>query len=79
MAVNVTEPPLQIEVLLDVMVTDGVTDVAEIVIGLLVAVPGFAQGSLLVIITDTVLPLVRADVVKVGAVCPVTFTPLIIH
>ena len=79
MAVNVTEPPLHIEVVLDVMVTDGVTDVAVIVIGLLVVVAGFAQGSLLAIITDTVLPLARVDVVKVEAVCPATFTPLIIH
>ena len=78
-AVNVTEPPLHIEVVVDVMVTDGVTEVAVIVIELLVAMVGFAHGSLLVIITDTVLPLARADVVKVGAVCPVTFTPLIIH
>jgi hypothetical protein len=78
-AVNVTEPPLHIEVLLDVMETDGVTDVVVIVIGLLVAVIGLAHGSLLVIITDTVLPLVRLDVVKVEAVCPPTFTPLIIH
>ena len=78
-AVNVTDPPLQIEVLLAVMDTDGVTAVVVIVIGLLVAVVGFAQGSLLVIITDTVLPLERLDVVKVEAVCPATFTPLIIH
>ena len=78
-AVNVTEPPLQIEVVFDVMDTDGVTDVVVIVIGLLVDVAGFAHGSLLVIITDTVLPLVRLDVVKVEAVCPPTFTPLIIH
>ena len=79
MAVNVTEPPLQIEVLLAFIDTDGVTDVVVIVIGLLVAVVGLAQGSLLVIITDTVLPLVRLAVVKVVAVCPPTFTPLIIH
>ena len=78
-AVNVTEPPLHIEVVVDVIVTDGVTDVVVIVIELLVAVVGFAQGSLLVIITDTVLPLERLDVVKVEAVCPTTFTPLIIH
>ena len=78
-AVNVTEPPLHIEVVLDVMVTDGVTDVAVIVIGLLVAVAGLAQGSLLVIITDTILPLASVDVIKVEAVCPATFTPLIIH
>ena len=78
-AVNVTEPLLHIEVLVDVMVTDGVTDVVEIVIGLLVAVVGFAQGSLLVIITDTTFPLARVDVIKLEAVCPATFTPLIIH
>ena len=79
MAVKVTEPPLQIEVVLDVMLTDGVTDVVVIVIGLLVAAVGLAQGSLLVIITDTILPLARVDVIKVEAVCPATFTPLIIH
>ena len=79
MAVNVTEPPLQIEVLLAFIDTDGVTDVVVIVIGLLVDVVGLAQGSLLVIITDTKLPLVRLAVVKVVAVCPATFTPLIIH
>ena len=79
MTVNVTEPPLHIEVLLDIIVTDGVTDVVVIVIGLLVAVIGLAQGSLLTIITDTSLPLARVDVIKVGAVCPATFTPLIIH
>ena len=79
MAVNVTEPPLHIEVVLDVMVTDGVTDVAVIVIGLLVAVVGLAQGSLLVIITDTTFPLARVDVIKFEAVCPATFAPLIIH
>ena len=78
-AVNVTEPPLQIEVVLDVMVTDGVTDVVVIVIGLLVDVVGLAQGSLLVIITDTIFPLERVDVVNVEVVCPATFTPLIIH
>ena len=78
-AVNVMEPPLHIEVLFDVTVTDGVTEVAVIVIGLLVAVVGLAHGSLLVIITDTVLPLARLDVVNVEAVCPATFTPLIIH
>ena len=78
-AVNVIALPLHIEVVPDVMVTDGATDVVVIVIGLLVAVVGFAQGSLLVIITDTVLLLARVDVVKVEAVCPATFTPLIIH
>ena len=78
-AVNVTEPPLHIEVVLDVMVTDGVIDVVVIVIGLLDDVVGLAHGSLLVIITDTILPLARVDVINVEVVCPATFTPLIIH
>ena len=78
-AVNVIEPPLHIEVLLEVIVTDGVTDVVVIVIGLLVAVVGLAQGSLLVIITDTTFPLASVDVINVEAVCPGTFTPFIIH
>ena len=78
-AVNVTAPPLQIEVLLAVMDTAGVTEVVVIVIELLVAVAALAQGSLLVIITDTTLPLASVDVIKVEAVCPATFTPLIIH
>ena len=78
-AVSVTEPPLHIEVLLAVMDTDGVTEVVVIIIEVLVAVVGFAQGSLLVIFTDTASPLARVDVVKVEAVCPATFTPLIIH
>ena len=77
--INVTDPPLHIEVVLDVIVTDGATDVVVIVIGLLVAVVGLAQGSLLVIITVTILPLARVDVIKVEVVCPATFTPLIIH
>ena len=77
--VNVTEPPLQIEVLVAVIDTDGVTAVVVIVIELLVAVVGLAQGSLLVITTDTASPLARVDVIKVEAVCPATFTPLIIH
>ena len=78
-AVNVTEPPLQIEVVLAVIDTDGATDVVVMLIELLVASKGLAQGSLLVITTVTVLPLARDDVVKVEAVCPVTLTPLIIH
>ena len=78
-AVKVTEPPLHIEVLLDVIVTDGATDVVVIIIGLLVDVAGLAHGSLLVIITDTILPLASVDVIYVEAVCPATFTPLIIH
>ena len=78
-AVNVTELLPHIEVLPDVMLTDGVTDVVVIAIGLLVTVAGFAQGSLLVIITETIFPLASVDVIKLEAVCPATFTPLIIH
>ena len=78
-AVNVTEPPLHIEVVFDVMLTDGATEVVVIVIGLLVDVIGLAHGSLLVIITDTILPLASVDVIYVEVVCPATFTPLIIH
>ena len=78
-AVNVTEPPLHIEVVFEVMLTDGATEVVVIVIGMLVDVAGLAHGSLLVIITDTILPLARVDVIKVEVVCPATFTPLIIH
>ena len=78
-AVKVTAQPLQIEVLLAAMVTEGVTDVVVIVIGLLVDIVGLAQGSLLVINTVTTLPLASVDVIKVEAVCPATFTPLIIH
>ena len=79
-AVNVTEPPLQIEVVVEVMDTDGITDVVVVIlIELLVVIVGLAQGSLLVITTVTALPLTRVDEVKVEAVCPATFTPLIIH
>ncbi len=78
-AVNVTAPPVQIEVVLAAIETDGVTDVIEILIELLVVVAGLAQGSLLVITTVIILPLVRVDEVKVEAVCPATFMPLIIH
>ena len=76
---NVTEPPLQIEVVVAVTDTDAVTEVVVIVTAVLVAVIGFAHGSLLVICTDIASPLVSVDVVKVEAVCPATFTPLIIH
>jgi hypothetical protein len=79
-AVKVTAPPLQIEVVVEAMDTDGITDgVVVMLIALLVAFAELAQGSLLVITTVTMLPLARDDVVKVEAVCPTTFTPLIIH
>ena len=78
-AVKVTEPPLHIDVVLAAMDTDGVTDVAVMVIELLVAVVGLAQGSLLVITTVIISPLASVEVVKVEAVCPATFTPFIFH
>ena len=79
MAVNVTAPPLHIEVVVEVMDTDGATEVVVMPIELLVAVAGLAQGSLLVITTVIVLPFASVEVVKVEAVCPATLTPLIIH
>ena len=78
-AVKVTEPPLHTEVVVEMMDTDGATVAVVMPIELLVAVAGLAQGSLLVITTVIILPLVRVDEVKVEAVCPATFTPLIIH
>ena len=78
-AVNVTDPPLQIEVVFEVIDTDGTTDATVIVIALLVAVTGFAHGLLLVIVTVTTSPLFKAVVVKVEPVWPATLTPLIFH
>ena len=78
-AVNVTDPPLQIEVVFDAMDMEGTTAAVVMVIPLLVAVTGFAHGSLLFIVTETISPLFKVVVVKVAAVCPVTFTPLIFH
>jgi hypothetical protein len=78
-AVNVTEPPPHIEVVFDTIDTDGVTVVVVIVIELLVAINGFAQGSLLFITTVTTSPLLSVELVKVEAVCPTTFTPFIFH
>ena len=78
-AVKVTEPPLHTVVVVEMMDTDGATVAVVMPIELLVAVAGLAQGSLLVITTVIILPLVRVDEVKVEAVCPDTFTPLIIH
>ena len=67
-AEKVTGDPLQIEVLLAAIVTEGVTEAAEIVTVLLVAVTGFAQGSLLVIATVTTLPLESVVLVNVAPV-----------
>jgi hypothetical protein len=78
-AVNVTEPPVQIEVVLAAIDTDGITVVVVMPTELLVAIKGLAQGSLLVITTAIILPFARVDEVKADAVCPATFTPFIIH
>ena len=43
------------------------------------ALVGLAQGSLLLKVTVTTSPLFKVVVVKVDAVCPVTFTPFIFH
>ena len=79
MAVNVTGPPVQIDVVLETIDTDGITNVAVTVIGLLDAITGLAHGSLLLIVTVITSPLFNVVVAKVDAVCPVTFTPLIFH
>ena len=76
---KVTLPPEQIEVEFALIDTVGVTEVAVIFIVLLVAMVGFAQGSVLVIITVTASPLTSDEVVKTAAVCPATFIPLIFH
>ena len=77
--VNVTDPRVHIEVVLETIDTDGTTDVAVIVIELLAAVTGLAQGSLLLIVTVITSPLFNVLVVKVDTVCPVTFTPINFH
>ena len=78
-AVNVTDPPVHIEVVLETIDIDGTTDVAVIVIELLTAIMRLAHGSLLLIVTVITSPLFKVVVVRVDAVCPVTFTPLIFH
>ena len=67
-AVKVTLPPEQIVVVVEVILTDGITVDAVIAISLLGAVAGVAHGSLLVITTVTLSPLASVVVVKVAAV-----------
>ena len=64
---------------LEVIDTDGITNVVVTVIRLLVAVTGLAHGSLLFNVTVTTSPLFNVVVVKIDAVCPVTFTLFIFH
>ena len=70
---------MQVEVVFEAIDTDGITNVALTVIGLLDSITGLAHGSLLLIVTVTTSPLFKVVVVKVDAVCPVTFTPFIFH
>ena len=67
-AVNVTEVPVQMDVLLAAIATDGTTEFAEIVIALLVAVNGLAHGALLVMITVTTSPFESVLLTNVAAV-----------
>ena len=78
-AVNVTDPPLQIEVVLEVMLTVGTTVVIVTGIVLLVAVAGVAQGSLEVMFTATTSPSARVVDVNVAEVAPAILVPLICH
>ena len=78
-AVKVTDPPTQMEVVVDVIVTPGVTVVVAIGMALLVAVAGLAQGSVEVMITVTTSPSARIEEVNVALVAPATFVPLICH
>ena len=70
---------MQVEVVFEAIDTDGITNVALTVIGLLDAITGLAHGSLLLIVTVTTSPLFNVVVIKVDAVCPVTFTLFIFH
>ena len=76
---KVTEPPEQIEVLVDVIVTPGVTVVVVIGMALLVAVAGLAQGSVEVMITVTASPSASVEEVNVAPVAPASLVPLICH
>ena len=78
-AVKVTEPPTQIEIVVDVIDTAGITVVAVIGIALLVAVAGLAHGSLEVMITVTTSLLLSVVDVNVAAVSPGTLTLLTCH
>ena len=67
-AVNVTEVPVQMDVLLAVIATDGTIEFVVIVIALLVAVSGLAHGALLVMITVTTSPFESVLLTNVAAV-----------
>ena len=77
-AVNVTEVPLQIDVVLAAILTLGSTLVDVMVTGLLVAVGVDAQARLLVMITVTTSPSFNVVVVNLSESVPLS-TPLTCH
>jgi hypothetical protein len=77
-AVKVTLPPAQIEVDDALIETEGVTEPAEMLITLLVAVAVVVQLASDVMITLTWSPLASVLDVNVGALVP-AFTPFICH
>jgi len=78
-AVKVTDPPAQIEVVLAAIVTEGITAVVVIVMVLLLADAGLAQGALEFIMTVTASLLLSVVEVNVALVAPGTLTPLTCH
>ena len=77
-AVNVTDVPEQIDVDDAFTDTDGVTALAVIVIGVLVAVVGLAHAAVDVMITVTTSPLFKLLVVNVAEFVP-AFVPFTCH
>jgi hypothetical protein len=77
-AVNVTLVPRHTDVWLAATDTEGVTLVAVIVIGELVAVSVVVQVALLVIVTVTTSPLASALLIKVSLFVP-TLDPFTCH
>ena len=78
-AVNVTASPAQIVVPVDMILTDGVTELVTVIVTvLLVALAGLAQAALLVIMTVTASPLANAVEVYVAELLP-TFDPFTCH
>ena len=77
-AVNVMLPPAQIEVVGELIVTDGVSVVIFIVTGRLVAVGVVTQFALLVMITVTTSPSTSVFLEKVELFVP-TFAPFTCH
>jgi hypothetical protein len=77
-AVNVRLWPEQIELVGELIVTDGVSVVIVIVTGRLVAVAVVTQFALLVMITVTISPSASVLLEKVALFVP-AFTPLTCH